>query len=527
MVAPAHGTTVTQPLAHAPGQRRVRLVDRLDPRLVNVLTALGFGLPLAGYFSFLGRYSVNVVVGDQFDDLTVIQHTYKNLFDWGALWAQHNENRIFFPNLIVVLLTRTTHFNIQVEEYLSAVMLVTAVGLIIWAHKRRSPETPWLYYCPVVILALSIVQFENTLWGFQMAWYLVLLSLAVALVLLDRPTMTWWVMVAAIVAAVVGSYSSLQGLLIWPAGLVLLYHRRRRPAFAVTWITAGVATAALYFYHFDFSSSSGILRIGLDHPLGAARFFLFALGEIVGFRVDRLDSGNRAVSTLGLVIVLLALAVLILYGIRRDSTDGGPIGVALICVGLLFAAIIGEGRAYYGYSGAGSSPLHHVRPAGSDRHLPGTPAPSEHYRARDARARAMARRSDRGARRCERVRRPFPRGSTGWVPAARWLLAAVIVQDTVRHPLRPGGRQTTYTASSWRTGCSATSAPTPGGASTGCICPSQPIHPPSGVHSREVQPEPIRQREHEPVTKPFRWPGSIQSGLRAKRPKIPILVADI
>ena len=30
-----------------------RIVDRLDPRLVNVLTAFGFGLPIAGYFWFL------------------------------------------------------------------------------------------------------------------------------------------------------------------------------------------------------------------------------------------------------------------------------------------------------------------------------------------------------------------------------------------------------------------------------------------------------------------------------------------
>ena len=44
-----------------------RIVDRLNPRLVNALTALGFGLPVAGYFWFLERYSVNAVVGDQWD----------------------------------------------------------------------------------------------------------------------------------------------------------------------------------------------------------------------------------------------------------------------------------------------------------------------------------------------------------------------------------------------------------------------------------------------------------------------------
>ena len=60
-----------------------------------------------------------------------------------------------------------------------------------------------------------------------MAWYLVLLSLAATIALLDRPTLTLPTFVAAAVVAVVGSYSSTQGLLIWPVGLVLLYLRGR------------------------------------------------------------------------------------------------------------------------------------------------------------------------------------------------------------------------------------------------------------------------------------------------------------
>jgi hypothetical protein len=133
---------------------RRRIVDRPDPRLVNVLTVLGLGLPVVGYVVFVACYSVNVFFADQFDDITVIGDTYRHLFDWSILWAQHNENRIFFPNLIVILLARTTHFNIQIEEYLSAVMLIVAMSALIWAHKRRSPAAPWLYYCPVVVLGL-------------------------------------------------------------------------------------------------------------------------------------------------------------------------------------------------------------------------------------------------------------------------------------------------------------------------------------------------------------------------------------
>jgi hypothetical protein len=249
-----------------------RIVGRLDPRLVNALTALGFGLPVAGYFWFLERYSVNAVVGDQWDLIPMIKQSYVHFFDWGPMWAQHNENRIFFPNIILDLLVHADHFNVQTEEYLGAVMLFAAVVFIVWAHKRRSASTPWLYYCPVAFLAFSVVQYGNTIWGFQLAWYLVLLSLAAAILLLDRVRLTWFTLVGALAVAVVGSFSSLQGLLIWPTGLVLLYFRRRSLAQISVWIAGAIASTLLYFR--GYNSVTPDPRFAIEHPVIALKFFI-------------------------------------------------------------------------------------------------------------------------------------------------------------------------------------------------------------------------------------------------------------
>ncbi len=383
-----------------------RFIDRFDRRLVNAVTVLGYVLPVAGYFWMVHRYSVNVIFGDQWDDVTVINHSYSHLFDWSSLWAQHNENRIFFPNLIVVLLAHNFHFNIQVEEYLGAVMLVVATGLVIWAHKRRAMSTPWLYYCPVVVLALSTVQYENSLWGFQMAWYLVLVSLAAAIVLIDRPTLTWLTLAAAIVAGVVGSFSSLQGLLIWPAGLVLLYHRRRAVPFVVAWIAATAAALFLYLYNFNTSATAGSPSHGyvLHHPVAAIKFYVFEVGDIVGLPRRYNGPGSNAVLLLGLVILVLAGLILVAYGLRRDDSGGGPIGIALICVGLLFVVIVDVGRVRFGYLGASASrytTYDLLIPIGIFLALLGRPLPSR-------------------------------RAAAVWIdrvlmPAARWVVAAVIV----------------------------------------------------------------------------------------------------
>jgi hypothetical protein len=329
----------------------------LNPRAVKALTVLGFAIPAVGYLAVLQHYTVNAVVADQWDDVWLIHQSYLHGLDWSSLWALHTNNRILFPNLIVLALAHTVHFNISVEEYLSAVMLFASTALFIWSHKRRSPNTPLIFYCPVAFLALSLAQWQDMLWGFQMAWYLVLLCLAVAIVLLDRPSLTWPTIVAATLVAIVGSYSCLQGLLIWPVGLMLLYYRRRPPRTVVSWIIAGGATAGLYFYNFNNGNTGIATRYTWHHPYLALKFYVYALGDIVGVPLQLLSSRppNAAVMVFGVLILALAALVLITWGIRRDERGGHPIGIALIVFGLLFDASITSGRVYFGLGGAAQS----------------------------------------------------------------------------------------------------------------------------------------------------------------------------
>jgi hypothetical protein len=308
-----------------------------------VATVLGFGAPVLLYFWFLHCYSVNVVSADQWDNVTLIAHLYNGTLGMSNLWSLHNENRMLFPNLLVLALTPTTHFNLVFEEYLGGVMLVASTGLIIVAHKRWSGR-PWIYYCPVAILMLSLVQYGNTLWGFEIAWYLVLLCFALVIYWFSRPALTWFVLAVAIVAAVVGSFSSLQGLLIWPAGLVLLYHRYRSRPFVIAWLGSAVATATVYFssYHDAYAPSP---LYAVEHPVVALEFYVYAIGDVLGVQTGVKSTPNAGVVIFGVVVIALALVVVVLYGIRRDEhNEGAPIGIALLCFALLFAGTVTDGR---------------------------------------------------------------------------------------------------------------------------------------------------------------------------------------
>jgi hypothetical protein len=330
------------------------LVDHLDPRIVNVLTIVGLGLPIAGYLWFIVHYGVNVPYQDGWSDITVIHQCYSHLFTCGALWTQHNENRIFFPNLVVVILAHTTHFNIKVEEFLSGLMLIAATFLLIHAHKRRSPDIPWLYYCPVVILACSVVQYGATLWGFQLAWYLVLLAVASVVLLLDRDELGASTLAVAISAGVIGSFSSLQGLLIWPIGLVLIFYRRRARSVVTAWIIAACATTAVYFYHMNISAGTALPGSLTHHSIFPILFAIFAIGDVLGVPIKP-GGSNVGILLFGLAIVVLALAALKLCGLGPDRTSARPVGATLIWFGLLFSIVVAVGRHGLGYWGASSS----------------------------------------------------------------------------------------------------------------------------------------------------------------------------
>jgi hypothetical protein len=316
-------------------------------RTLDALAILGFAFPIAAYFWLIHQYGVNTIWLDQWYNIALIEHP----LSLSALWAQHDVHRIFFPNLMVLILGQTTHLNVVFEEYLSGLLLCIALGLLIVADKRSFPSTPWIYYCPIAFVLLSLVQAESTLFGFQLSWYLTILALAVALFLLDRPDLNKLVLTVAIVAAVIGSFSAFEGLFIWPVGLLVLYRRRSSRDLVFAWVVVAVFTVVLYFYNFSWTGNS----YWYTHPTLTIKFFFLAIGDVVGAQLANPHTGNEAVLALGVLIFAVACWVIVVYGLRRGAQTGGSIGVALVCFGLLFAVTFAVGRVNSGLSLAGSS----------------------------------------------------------------------------------------------------------------------------------------------------------------------------
>lgn len=319
------------------------------------LVTIAFLIPVALYLWLISANAVDWLRADQWYDVRLIEHPFSGPLGLTALWGQHAENRIFFQNLIMLGVAHVAHYNVIVEEYFSAGLLLGATTLFILTHQRRSPSTTWITYWPVAMIVLSIAQWGDSLYGFQLGWYIIMVGLAVTLWFLDRPMLTWAAFFVAITAGVIGSYSSLQGLFLWPVGLVLLLQRARAKSFVAVWIISAAVTAAIYFYNWN-PDTGGSVSYAVHHPFATVKSFLFAVGDVIGVQVPYASRWSQdSVFFLGFVIVGLAVWLVAKYGFKVDVSSARPVGLALVWFGLIFAAAISAGRVQGGLLDAGDS----------------------------------------------------------------------------------------------------------------------------------------------------------------------------
>ena len=314
-------------------------------KAANTVAIACFAFVIVATFVLIHRYALNITYYDQWADVALIRRAHDGTLTFSALWGQYNENRILFPNLVVLLMYYTTHYNSVAEEYLSGVAICGSAVLVALTHRRRSPGMPLIAYIPVALVLLSAAVTIDTLYVFNFSWCLALLAFSATLYLVDRPRLTWLCLAAAAAPAVIGSYSTLQGMLIWPSVLILLWLRRRSWATIGTWAVCMLATTLVYFFHFSFAKTGVVAGTSGGLP-AMATFGISEVGNVIGSQ-----QGAHADFIIGmsvLVVSCLALGV----GVRRDRAGGAPVGVALLVFGLLFVLAAAKGRTYLGLATA-------------------------------------------------------------------------------------------------------------------------------------------------------------------------------
>lgn len=305
-------------------------------------------LPIIAIFGLIARYAVDVPYWDEWADSYFMTAAHARGYPlFSELFAQHNESRNFFPRIVFFYLGELTHWNLRVQMFFNAgVMVIAALGLLILIRRRLAPAWRALLVAAVAnVLLFSPGQWENWFWGIQLVVFVPTAALVWALICLDKPNHFWLRFVFAATLTVIATYSYANGMAIWVVlfpSVVLCARGNRRRIWVggISWIILAVVSIAAYFH--GYQSPGTPFFYSLHHPALLCLYFIRFLGN--GLRVSS-SGGIATVIGVGSLIAVAAVALRVLRRWREDSflTQWMP-WIALIIYTLISAATAAAGR---------------------------------------------------------------------------------------------------------------------------------------------------------------------------------------
>lgn len=312
--------------------------------------AWGAALGTLALLALVLHRAVDVPFSDEWDWTDLIYAAHQHTLTFASLWEPHNEHRLLVPNLIMLALDAAGGWSV-VREQIVSLMFLGLTQLVAWLLIRRTVPAARRGMCMLgaSALLLSLVQYENFEWGFQLAWFLCNVCVVLVVWLLTRPPGSARDLGLALAAAVVASFSSSQGLLAWPVGLAAIaLVPRSRLGRAVVWLIGAAVVTTLARAGVP---QTGAGYAGLAHAAVLAQYALVYLGSPVA-----LSFGVQGAALAGALLLawLAALAVLALRGPLSRRIRLAP-WLALASYPLLAAVATAFGRAGFGLAQAASS----------------------------------------------------------------------------------------------------------------------------------------------------------------------------
>ena len=134
-------------------------------------------IPILLLIGFVANFSVNVPVDDEWRLASLFQKLAQGNVTFNDFWALHSNHRIVFPKIIIAVLAFASRWNINYQLCLSiglaAITFIAMYKLSSMQVKKVADDLWHLANILTCILLCSLVQHENWLWGFQLAWFFV------------------------------------------------------------------------------------------------------------------------------------------------------------------------------------------------------------------------------------------------------------------------------------------------------------------------------------------------------------------
>ena len=245
-------------------------------------------IPVVLLIGFVANFSINVPIDDEWRLASLFEKIAQGSVTFNDFWALHSNHRILFPKLIISVLVFASQWNINYQLCLSiglaAITFIAMYKLSSMQVKNVGDNLWHLANILTCILVFSLVQHENWLWGFQLAWFFVNLCFVAAVYTLVSTHKFLPNLRISIAAAFcfIASFSLAQGLLSWlaaiPAVAALEGNRVQKKRRLIAWMLLFGATCAIYSIDYHPNRKTSIISL-LSKPLVVIDYFLSLLGS--------------------------------------------------------------------------------------------------------------------------------------------------------------------------------------------------------------------------------------------------------
>ena len=300
-----------------------------------ILIGLGILAPFLYIEVAIVFNAVNLPYQDSWSLVPVFQAIHHNeiLRAFTLLWHQHNEHRVFFPNLVSVLVALITKWNQPLEMVLDALIALMYFIILSWfINKATANRIIKLIAMAITSLIIfSPIQWENWLWGWQIEWFMCILLGIASLTLLDYRIKFISKNKSYALAALlcfIASFSLGNGLVFWITGLISLVINKHSPKKVYLWISGFVLSLSLYLYNYTFLSGGNLHQ----NIISYLEFFLGYIGAPF--------SSQHAGMAITLGLIILSISGLLLY--KAIKIDGLSLRLFTIPIGLIVFVIISD-----------------------------------------------------------------------------------------------------------------------------------------------------------------------------------------
>ena len=202
-------------------------------------------------------------------EVSIASRSSQNVFP--LLTGLHNGHRNIFGSLIFLLIDRLGGWNVIAEDIVGlAILMIGLISLRLFLARHLPAISRDIVFAFGALTIAGAQAFENFLIGYNIDWQI---CTAAVLIVADRITAGGRRnMIIAASVALIASFSSSQGLLIWVAGACALLLLKRNRAF-VAWLACATVCIGVYFIGYS-ADGQDALRV---HNFTEFRHFVEAL----------------------------------------------------------------------------------------------------------------------------------------------------------------------------------------------------------------------------------------------------------